>query len=99
HFLEHHDGGAQEDHRQGGLSDRLERGPVTRRRQAVLALFLLDLVGERPAGGGGRPVCRRQEGGQTGDDRAQLPGGQGLRRRLQGALRQATGQRTVAGAR
>ena len=39
HLLQRDDGGAQEDHRQGGVPDRLQRRPGADRRRAVLAVL------------------------------------------------------------
>ena len=86
HVLERDDGGAQEDHRQGSVPDRLQRGSGADRRRAVLAVLLHRLVAERQPGRSRRQVRDRQ--GLQARDRhgAELPGGQGLHRRLQALL-------------
>ena len=62
HVLQRHDGGAQEDHRQGGVPDRLERRPVADRRRAVLAVSR----SSRP----GRTTTRRRSSASTRPTRA-----------------------------
>ena len=99
HLLQHHDGGPQEDHRQGGVPDRHQRRAVADRRRAVLAVLLLDVVAERPAGRGRRQVRHRQ-GLQEGGRRSR-PTTRPARTSSPGFKRfydKPHGQRVVAGA-
>ncbi len=83
HLLQRDDGGAQADHREGRVPDRQQRRPGADRRRAVLALPVHRLLAERQPGRGGGQVRHRQGLQARHRHGAQLPGGQGLRRRLQ----------------